>query len=314
MNGADITNKQLLDQMLQAINQVREEGKENKEELKREIQLEKETIIRRLSEQDNKIDLLTKKCKDLEAHCKSLEKRSRKNNILVFGLQIPDGGNLLNNTVIELNNLLEVQIKDSDINNIYLLKSAKIAPIKIEFMSFLKKRLVLDNRRKLKNTGIFLADDLSVEEREDKRYLSKHLKISRSKKYLARIKGRTLIVNGVSYTVEQLREINENEESGGEIDFGDEQTQVGDRTRSQPSSPANKREDALGFLSTYLKTQNQTKTVPDNDSEQVPEKKVDTSSVDPAKDGEEGRKTRTDSASSSASNRSERTTRNKNRK
>lgn len=140
MNGADITNKQLLDQMLQAINQVREEGKENKEELKREIQLEKETIIRRLSEQDNKIDLLTKKCKDLEAHCKSLEKRSRKNNILVFGLQIPDGGNLLNNTVIELNNLLEVQIKDSDINNIYLLKSAKIAPIKIEFMSFLKKK------------------------------------------------------------------------------------------------------------------------------------------------------------------------------
>lgn len=203
----NITNKDLLEQLMQAINVIKEEGKANKEELKQEIKAENSKVLKKLEEQANKINTLEKKCDSLEIRCTNLEKLYRKNNIIIFGLEIPNGSSLLNFTIGRLTELLGISLSDTEINNIYQLKSDKTPPVKVEFVSFLKKDLVIKNRKKLKGTRIFIAHDLNPEERKQQKELTTHLKLARSKNCIAKIKGKTLQINSEIYTLEQLRDI-----------------------------------------------------------------------------------------------------------
>lgn len=212
MTEHSITNSQLLNTLMQAINAVKEEIKNKNEELKQEIKIENKKVLDKLEEHNARINTLTKSFENVEIRCLALDRTLRKNNILIFGLKVPSSGNLLNFTLNKLNELLGVELQESDINNIYQLKSEAIAPIKIEFVTFLKKNLVIKNRTKLKGSKIFIEHDLCPEDRQDQKILTHHLKEARSKNYLAKIKGKTLIVNNETYTLQELKNIDSQED------------------------------------------------------------------------------------------------------
>ena len=122
-------------------------------------------------------------------------------------MEVPDSNKLLEFTLNKIKELLDIEILQRDINNIFQIKSDQIAPIKIEFVSYLKKQTVLKNANKLKGKNIFISQDLIYEDRKDRKLLQTHLKAARSKNLYAKIKGNSLQINDDIYTIEQLQKI-----------------------------------------------------------------------------------------------------------
>lgn len=218
--ASSLSNNELYSKLLEAI---KLEGKNNKEEIKVEIKnethktaeeikiqiKEENNKLRDIIEQQNqKITFLQNNCDHLINRCLNLERTTRKNNIIIFGLSIDNHDiSLLEFALNKLNSLLEIDLRESDINNIFIIKSDKGDLVKVEFISYLKKNLIFKNITKLKGTKIFIANDLCIEDRATQKILQQHLKLARSKNYFAKIKGQTLIINGEVYTAQKLQNI-----------------------------------------------------------------------------------------------------------
>lgn len=203
--GGDLSNVDLYAKLLDAI---QSEAKKTKIDITLEIQKENEKILQKLNEQNKKIANLEKKCTELQLKNLNFERQSRKNNLIIFGLEIDQKTNLLDSVLKKLKDLLDVDIFDNDINNIYQLKNGKICPIKVEFVSYLKKLSILKKVSKLKGSGISIAQDLCKEDRQEHKILQEYMKLARSKHLHAKIKGYKLQINNDFYTCEELQEIN----------------------------------------------------------------------------------------------------------
>lgn len=211
----EISNSELMQKLESIINK-------NSEEIKQEI--------KGISNQLNgKLEQLEKRCIRLENRVISLERKSRKNNIIIFGLDISQD-DLLNSTVKKLNDLLEIEITASDVNNIYVTRNKN--NIIIEFISFLKKLCVIKNTKKLKGTGIFIDHDLSPEDRLKNKILYHNLKAAQNKNYKAYIKNHKLYINGKSYTPEELEPL---EDSSKNVE--DFSLQLQEKANSAPPTP-----------------------------------------------------------------------------
>lgn len=196
----DITNSQLFEQLKQFM------SNEIRDEIKKEIVKENRKIIEHLQNNSQRISQLENNCKSLEIRINYLEKVHRKNNIVIYGLTVPDTTNIVNFVLNILNNLLDIQLTPPCVNNIFQLNGGKgeSTPLKIEFTSYLVKQLIFQNVRKFKGTNIFIAHDMCKQDREDNKILYAHLKAARSKSLDAKIRGKTLIVGGETHTLEQL--------------------------------------------------------------------------------------------------------------
>lgn len=196
-----LSNNDLYVKLLEAFRQM---SNEIKGEISSEIKIENAKILEKLDDQNRKIADLNNKYNQLELRCMHLERQYRKNNIIIFGLNVVQESNILEFTLNKFLELLQIKVVESDINNIYVIKTEKGTPIKVEFVSYLKKELILKNANKLKGKKIFIAQDLCHEDRRDNKVLQRHLKLARSKNNFAKIKGNKLTVNEDVYTVEQL--------------------------------------------------------------------------------------------------------------
>nr|CAI5850422.1 unnamed protein product [Callosobruchus analis] len=140
----------------------------------------------------------------LETSVKLLERKLRRNNIVIFGLQIKNKDNLLLETLDELKNLLSI----GDINNIFQVdKNTDKSPIILEFISLLKKQLVFKQVQKLKGTGVAIANDQSHEDRQLQKKLVHHVKQAKQQNLHARIRGTRLEVANRLYTIDELNSI-----------------------------------------------------------------------------------------------------------
>ncbi|CAH1959925.1 unnamed protein product [Acanthoscelides obtectus] len=84
----DLSNTELLSKLVELI---KKESNSVKSEIKQEIQeikLENAKILNLVKQQDEKLELLEKSYKKLEQQNLQLERATRKNNILVFGLEV----------------------------------------------------------------------------------------------------------------------------------------------------------------------------------------------------------------------------------
>lgn len=168
-------------------------------------------VTKRVIKAEEKIEALTKRNI-------SLERRIRKNNIVIFGLSYV-GSDLAEFVIDQFNKLLKIVIKEEEINNIYKIgKKSESQPIVIEFVSYFNKLKVLKNTKLLKDTTVSIANDLCPEDREDLKVLVKHLKIAKANNIQAKIRGLRLVINGKEYTVEQLQQIQEEIDTGGSDD------------------------------------------------------------------------------------------------
>lgn len=203
-NINDISNKDLL---LSVTKLIVEENQKNRLELKEEIKGESERIFCKLQNLHKRIEDLQSKYIALENRCERLEKQSRKNNIIIFGLDVTESAPILETTLTELSQLLGIPFVEADINNIFRLKSEKTPTIKIEFATYLKKQKVFENIHKLRGKKIFINHDLSVEERKERKILIEHQREAKSNNLQAVIKGKTLIINNETFTIKQLENL-----------------------------------------------------------------------------------------------------------
>lgn len=142
----------------------------------------------------------------LEKTAIEFQRFKRKNNIIIFGLK--NGKDILKETLSEINRLLEIDIQEVDINNIYLIGKHKDKQgIVVEFISYLKKLSVFKNVNKLKGTRIVIQNDLCAFDRERRRTLVSYLKAAKSKHLPAKLQGNHLEINGKKYTVEELDQL-----------------------------------------------------------------------------------------------------------
>lgn len=181
------------------------------EDIKAEIQHNITTVSNTLQ----RVNLETENLKKKNLY---LERKSRKNNVIIFGLHSNDE-NLLENTIKVLNELLEVNIKEEHINNIYRIGQNNSPAVIIEFISYLKKRTLFQNidaLKKLKEKGIAIANDQCYEDRQEQKVLRKHLKIARSQNLEAKIKGFRLFINNKAFTAKELKDSEKNVQTSSE--------------------------------------------------------------------------------------------------
>lgn len=203
MSG-DISNSELYLKLADLIKQTNED---TKEEIKNEIQELNERLRNKIQEQESKYRELENQHIELKKNYERLDRQSRKNSLVIFGLETKDKrDNLPDYVTNTLGNLLDIQIDVGDLKDIHVVAAKSTTFIKAEFMSAIKVKTILTNTQKLRNSGITISRDLTPQERKDRSVLLSHLREARSKKNYAKIVGNRLLVNGDFYTINQLQE------------------------------------------------------------------------------------------------------------
>lgn len=198
--------KEYLDNLFKNITTVlAEKTADLKNELKTQISEIKNEFNSIIYQDQEKIATLESRNKELQEAIIQLQRRTRKNNIVVFGIK-EDQQNIVEQVTTTLNNTLEIEILISDISDAYKIgkNNTEDKPIIVELISYQKKLHILKNAYKLKGKNISIANDLCWEDRENKKILIKHLKEARNKGVQAYIKGHKLIIADEPYTADDL--------------------------------------------------------------------------------------------------------------
>ncbi|XP_049273573.1 uncharacterized protein LOC119399789 [Rhipicephalus sanguineus] len=190
----------------------------NTEELLRQILDGQKTMQARLDTIESKVENstaafteLTSKISSLEATIQTiqtklidLEDRSRRNNLLVFGLpERPDETfQSLTNTVVSeiFENMLGVKVSTVErIHRIGQKRRNKNRPVVLRLIDHREKINVLRNCSKLKGKDISVAEDFSPETRQTRRYLWESTANIRKKGEKVKLVHDKVIINGDTY-------------------------------------------------------------------------------------------------------------------
>ena len=163
---------------------VIQEVKKSDEQLKTEIDGLKETVLDLKTENDRlrkqttviqeRLDSLTIKADDLEC-------RSKRNNVIFYGLHRPDSetGQDCEDALQDfLTDKLELS-RTIELDRVHRLNSKPYSPVIARCTYFKDKNTVLKARYKLKRSNIFLGEDFSVRVREIRKKLGPQLKAAR---------------------------------------------------------------------------------------------------------------------------------------
>ncbi|KAJ8942944.1 hypothetical protein NQ314_009856 [Rhamnusium bicolor] len=124
-----------------SVTQLYEEIIKSREDLNNAIQASETTVIPKVESLNRKVIKLEEENQELRARIELLERNSKNNNIDIFGLEISSRESLVELVFQELKRTLCIDITEIDINNIYPLGNSANSPIKIEFVSELKKEI-----------------------------------------------------------------------------------------------------------------------------------------------------------------------------
>lgn len=192
--------KELFDKLNTSLNEktaeIRNEFTQQIENIKKEIH----SVVTSCQEKNRELE---NKNKELQQRVIHLERRTRKNNLVLFGIKQDTELNLLQSVIEIFRSPLEVNVEESDLSHVYRINNKNI--VVVEFISYQKKLLVFDNARKLKGTGISISTDQCLEDREQHKLLLKHREIARGKGQTAYIKTGKLYISNKPYTAEELK-------------------------------------------------------------------------------------------------------------
>ncbi|CAG9759560.1 unnamed protein product [Ceutorhynchus assimilis] len=183
-------------------NLLLEANKSQTLELKKELKLN-------IQKFNTELEIVQENVSKLGRNYLALERSQRKNNIVLFGLN-SSKENLLDHTLNTLNKYLETNITNTDINNIYQIGKSATQPIVIQFVTFLKKQTLFQNKEKLQTLrehGLSITNDLCKEDQDELKVLRKHLKNAKAQNLEANIKGYFLFIAGERYSAEDLKQI-----------------------------------------------------------------------------------------------------------
>lgn len=191
MGSGNISNKQLYELINSKFNELTERINNNTDKTT--------SYIEKLEEEN----------RHLKERVELLENKVRKNNVAVFGLTELRDGNLMKESLKQLNShlKLEKKLQEADLNNIYKPKTrGRESPVILELNTYLRKQDIFQKVANLKGTGIKIVHDLSKQEREVNKFLWTKYKEAKAEKLEAKIKGKSLVINGKKYDYNSLLE------------------------------------------------------------------------------------------------------------
>ncbi|KAJ8982402.1 hypothetical protein NQ317_017204 [Molorchus minor] len=176
--------------------------------LKNTIEASEVRLLLKIEELNHKIISLENENLLLKNKVEELDRNSRQKNIIIFGLNKKTDEIAPEYICQELKTLLDVNVTASSISNIYSLGKAENSPIKVELVSYMKKREILQHCYRLKGTNITIAHDLTPQQREEHRVLRNYQKkIRENNSGTSYIKRGKIYINNVGYTCEEIGEI-----------------------------------------------------------------------------------------------------------
>lgn len=212
-------------------------------EIKEDILMSNNILKQKIAHNKEKINTLQKKCL-------FLERKVRKNNIVIFGLSV-DGNKLVEDTLTKINTLLGIDLVPNDINNIYKIGRSQNPPLIIEFISFLKKLTVFENIKKLQSqrVKITITNDLCDSDRERHKILVKHYKLAKQNSLPSRIRGHQLQIDNKWYKAEELEDIvsdsEESEDESKAVTEGEDTLEEEEENKIEQSSQQNTEKETL---------------------------------------------------------------------
>lgn len=197
MSGENKTIDQLYDEILK-----------NRNEIKHFIDAHETRLLLKIEEVRSTVTTLEKENCQLREEVEFLKRSLIRRNIIIHGLDRRREDITPENVSKDIGTLLGVNLSSSDIGDVYPLGKSQSFPIKVEFVSNLKKRSVLRNCSKLKGKKISISQDLTPLQRQESKLLRKHLFLFRQggKHKDCSIRGNKLIVDGKTYEVKDLEE------------------------------------------------------------------------------------------------------------
>lgn len=156
---------------------------------------------------EEKVCRLEDENKLLKTKLLNAERKLKKNGVIIFGLEVENSDPI--KAVKEIvNKKLNVSLNNSDINNCYQIKNTGGQPIFLELLSYLKKSEIFGAVKKLKGTGVSFTDDLTLEDRQERKQLLHHAKLAKERNLSVKIRKNKFIINGDEFTLADLSKIN----------------------------------------------------------------------------------------------------------
>ncbi|KAJ8947832.1 hypothetical protein NQ318_009976, partial [Aromia moschata] len=166
-----VTNKQILEEIITI-----------KKELKAIVEATEVRLLLKIEEFNNRLNKIEKENHEIKNKIETLERNQRKNNIVIFGLKREANDISPEFVCNKVSEIIDVTLNESDLNNIYSLGSS----------------------------GITIANDLTVKQRQENKILRKHLLLARQNKRInCYIKQNKLYLDDDIYTVEELEDIDD---------------------------------------------------------------------------------------------------------
>lgn len=180
---AEITNADIL-----------EEIRANRRELRSVIDAAEARLSLRLEESNRRVQQLEEENERLRNRVEYLDRTSRASNVIITGLQVPEGSNVPTFVVGELSRLMGIKLCLADLSNAYLIGRSDRKLVKVEFVSYLRRLEVLKSSHKLKGTEIYVNSDLTFKERQESRALREQCKQERARGVKCYLRGGKLFM------------------------------------------------------------------------------------------------------------------------
>lgn len=172
------------------------------EKIKIEMQNQTKEILTQMDEKltplSREIEVLKLENKELKGQLLEINKKSRMNNLILFGLQETEksSAGLMELTINKFKSDLNITLDNRDINKIYRLgkkdTSGKNRPTLITFVNSWKKDIVFQSRKQLQN--VYVTEDYPKDILTKRKLLQQQLVEERKKGNFAIIKYDKLIV------------------------------------------------------------------------------------------------------------------------
>lgn len=210
-----------MEEILKAIKDLRQEMRENFEEnikqtdlIKKELEstnrelkmMKEEMKVREEGWQEERQELLNR-IQKLEVTTEKQEKEKRRNNIIIKNSGI-EGPNIQSKTEAFIEEKVKVQAKITEAYEIT--KGIILAKIQ----NWQQKKTIMENKDKLKNTRVYIENDMTKQEREIQAQLRKIAKEEKSKGNETQVKYQKIVINRRTYRWEEMSKINEKAEVG----------------------------------------------------------------------------------------------------
>lgn len=221
----EVSNNQLyklMQSLMEKSAKIENQNNDIKEELKNEIRSVKRDLKKELDKINEENTQLKEENKILRERINTLEKKSKKYNLIFYGIEENDTELVDIQYLLEkINNTLKIDCRLGDLRDIFRFGkkgNQDCRPLLVEFVNCKLKVEILKNATKFKGTKIYVSQDYTTEEYDKQKFLRSQQKVARENGKDAYIKSNALIVNGQKYTYEELKQksAQENEKSSKE--------------------------------------------------------------------------------------------------